>query len=71
MSNEINDWEIDDAMNDLYKWEKELKRLESEEDRDEDAINEAKEMINKFQTAFFDMSFCGYGITTNPTSSKT
>lgn len=54
MSNEINDWEIDDAMNDLYKWEKELKRLESEEDRDEDAINEAKEMINKLQTALLN-----------------
>ena len=31
-----------------------LKRLGSEEDRDEDAINEAKEMINKLRTTLLN-----------------
>lgn len=49
----IKDHEYDDAMHDYLQWKDELENLLSEEERDEDAIFEAKEMIHKYEEALF------------------
>ena len=49
----IQDWEYDDAMHDYLQWQDELTRLLAEDERDEDAIKEAREMIADYEDALF------------------
>lgn len=49
----VNDHEYDDAMHDYMQWKDELERLLNDEEPDEDAIYEAKEMIEKYEDALF------------------
>lgn len=49
----VNDHEYDDAMLDYMQWQSELERLLNEEEPGEDAIYEAKEMIEKYEDALF------------------
>lgn len=49
----VREHEYDDAMHDYMQWKDELKRLLDEKEPDEDAIFEAKEMIDKYEDALF------------------
>jgi hypothetical protein len=50
----IGDWEYDDAMHDYHKWQDELERLENDAEPDEDSINEARAMVEKYEEILFD-----------------
>lgn len=49
----VREHEYDDAMHDYMQWKDELERLLNDEEPDEDAIFEAKEMVDKYEDALF------------------
>ena len=49
----IQDWERDDVMHDLLQWQSELEKLMDEDEPDEDAIKEAKEIIAEYEDALY------------------
>ena len=49
----IKEWEYDDVMHDYLQWQDELERLLDEDEPDEDAIKEAKEMIADYEDALY------------------
>lgn len=49
----VREHEYDDAMHDYMQWKDELERLLNEDEKDEEAIFEAKEMVEKYEDALF------------------
>lgn len=49
----VREHEYDDAMHDYMQWKDELERLLNEDEKDEEAIFEAKEMVEKYEEALF------------------
>ena len=49
----VREHEYDDAMHDYMQWKDELERLLNDDEKDEEAIFEAKKMVDKYEDALF------------------